>query len=530
MAHDAKHPTPPGTRIVPLAPPFAQGGSAAARPRGGTGASPGSDGVSKSNPVSWLIAELQDGIDQIDPAKVAPAAASPPADPPEPAKPPGDHELGAASYLMQRVPILRPAWSPPGHTPPAAADPHRPSDDPPPEPAVDVPRTTFSSLAPAVADDDPIPPPAGAVNALQAPSQLNLTPSKQVPPPSTTRAQTPPLWPAEPEPRWSDVPARLLKRPPPEETSAASSLGLGRFLLPAVVALPLGMLGGLISARLQGNPRPAGDVARATLSPTAGAVASPPMTAVQETGPSSEIVNSILNRLAQLVVSTTTLEARLERIEERKIVPPAELAELRAELGRLSATAGDLAPLPQDVRQIDDRVKELAATLKNVHDEIAAMRARAEKAALPVARELDRAVAVAVAAATPTVAKDSWAQIQGGIKLFKQSRFKEALAIFNRVELSNPDDARVWYYAALCLGYSTGQWTGGTLLLVEKGIERERAGTPSTSKIDAAFSDLPPALGRDWLAEYRRRAAIKSEAPAAAAPPPTTVGDQRNKD
>jgi hypothetical protein len=57
------------------------------------------------------------------------------------------------------------------------------------------------------------------------------------------------------------------------------------------------------------------------------------------------------------------------------------------------------------------------------------------------------------------------------------------------------------------MGFSTGQWTGGTQQLVEKGIERERAGTPSASVLDATFGELPATLGRNWLGEYRRRAA-----------------------
>jgi hypothetical protein len=94
-----------------------------------------------------------------------------------------------------------------------------------------------------------------------------------------------------------------------------------------------------------------------------------------------------------------------------------------------------------------------------------------------------------------------------GIKLFKQNRYKEALGILNQLELTSPDDARVWYFAALSQGLATDQLTGLTERLVEKGIERERAGTPSTAVIESAISDLTIAQGRDWLAQYRRRIA-----------------------
>lgn len=47
---------------------------------------------------------------------------------------------------------------------------------------------------------------------------------------------------------------------------------------------------------------------------------------------------------------------------------------------------------------------------------------------------------------------------------------------------------------------------GKTAELVQTGIEREKAGTPSSSEIDAGFRDLTPATGKDWLAAYRQSA------------------------
>ena len=64
----------------------------------------------------------------------------------------------------------------------------------------------------------------------------------------------------------------------------------------------------------------------------------------------------------------------------------------------------------------------------------------------------------------------------------------------------------VWYYAALSRGLATRDWKGETERLVTQGIEREKAGKPDKAKIDAAFEDLTPETGKDWLAFYRRRA------------------------
>jgi len=74
------------------------------------------------------------------------------------------------------------------------------------------------------------------------------------------------------------------------------------------------------------------------------------------------------------------------------------------------------------------------------------------------------------------------------------------------MELTDPDDARVWYYAALAHGFATKQWNeDGAGRLVEKGIERERAGTPPKPVIDETFKGLTSATGKDWLAGYRQR-------------------------
>jgi hypothetical protein len=92
------------------------------------------------------------------------------------------------------------------------------------------------------------------------------------------------------------------------------------------------------------------------------------------------------------------------------------------------------------------------------------------------------------------------------VKLYREKRYAEAFGAFRTLAQIAPDDARPWYYAALARGLATGQWHGEAEEFVTKGVERERAGTPSTAVIDAAFADLTAVDGRDWLAYYRQRA------------------------
>jgi hypothetical protein len=99
-----------------------------------------------------------------------------------------------------------------------------------------------------------------------------------------------------------------------------------------------------------------------------------------------------------------------------------------------------------------------------------------------------------------------------GIDLFKQGKYKDAYAYFEKLEQTNPDDARVWYYAALSSGLSTRDWKldeSEASRLVKKGVEREKAGTPPRAEIDAAFRDLIDKTGKGWLEWYRNTAAAK---------------------
>jgi hypothetical protein len=88
----------------------------------------------------------------------------------------------------------------------------------------------------------------------------------------------------------------------------------------------------------------------------------------------------------------------------------------------------------------------------------------------------------------------------------RQKKYDQANEAFDSLTRTKPDDARVWYFAALSRGLATRDWKGQTDKLVTEGVEREKAGTPEKSQIDSAFVDLTAETGRDWLAFFRRRA------------------------
>jgi TolA-binding protein len=98
--------------------------------------------------------------------------------------------------------------------------------------------------------------------------------------------------------------------------------------------------------------------------------------------------------------------------------------------------------------------------------------------------------------------------LASALSLFEDREYAAARDAFLRLTEEDPDDARAWYFAALANGFATGDWRGETERLVKRGVERERAGTPTRAEIDAAVADadLTAATGKDWLAAYRKRA------------------------
>jgi hypothetical protein len=473
--------------------------------------------------MSWSIAELQDDLDQVEPEGAA--AAAPPSRPADDqaVKSPAARASSEAAPSPPRRPVLRAAWSEPGPSPAFAAesDLQRPSHAPDLGPgdasAAAAPANGVLALPPASI----VPSSSAAPDSAVARDEGRFHPdeearfSRTAAKPRLEDALLPPTGErpvAAPRVRTSSASASLVRTP------EKGSSGLMRMLLTAAVAFPLGLVGGVVGARLQAKLPRTGNVPKsAPPQAQATTTASNPEATVQRraTGPSLERFNALVEKLGDTAASVKMLDGRLARLESQKPEPPPDLGPLRSQIEQLSTTADALAPLPRDVRRIDDQLLRLSGALTNLNEEMGALRKKTEKLAAATAREVDRAVVPAAGGASTDAAppQDEFgSRLMTGARLFRQSRFKEALSVFNRLELTHPEDARVWYYAALCLGFSTGQWTGGTQQLVEKGIERERAGTPVAGVIDATFLDLPPNLGRDWLGEYRRRAAAAAGA------------------
>jgi hypothetical protein len=201
------------------------------------------------------------------------------------------------------------------------------------------------------------------------------------------------------------------------------------------------------------------------------------------------------------------------------------LEKLRSDVNDLTRTvqerpaSADLAP---QIKVLDEKVAEMARSLAGVTDRLDSFAKQVdsvskggtlessprfeaiEKRVAEVAGSMD-SIKAQVALMTTPVAMPS-TEMDQAVSLFKQGKWGEAKEAFSKLQTVTPDDARVWYFSAITNGLAKRDWKGESERLVTEGMARERAGKPDKAKIDAAFSDLTAATGKDWLEFYRKRA------------------------
>ena len=216
------------------------------------------------------------------------------------------------------------------------------------------------------------------------------------------------------------------------------------------------------------------------------------------------------------------LASRVDKLQERLDASPVDA--LAAELKGVKAEVARLAEVPADSARVAKRLDGIDGRLTALGREVGEARSRSWSAR-DAAKDRDMVVALeeqvrsvrddmtklrdsASKAEARAAAKPAAPDLAPALKLFRDRQYPAASVAFRALTSSHPDDARVWYFAALANGFATGQWRGETEDLVTEGIERERAGK-AAAEIDAAFADLPPGSGREWLAFYRRRASAK---------------------
>ena len=184
------------------------------------------------------------------------------------------------------------------------------------------------------------------------------------------------------------------------------------------------------------------------------------------------------------------------KLDADKPAPAGDLKPLKAKVDALATVPELVKPLPKKLDDLDGRIAAMGADLVALKAEVAALKkgsgAGPGTAAAPRPEVKD--VDVANQAMSDAVA------------LFKAAKYKEASAAFAKIAQVDGNDARVWYYAALANALANKNWKGEPETLAKKGVDREKARSPESARIDEIFTDLTAATGKDWLAYFRKSA------------------------
>jgi TolA-binding protein len=308
--------------------------------------------------------------------------------------------------------------------------------------------------------------------------------------------------PAPAPPRFSDAPsppayaeewARPAAEPAPTPTPR-----------PKGPAIPI-LMGGLFAAALataaayerRQNPKTGAPEPAVAIAPS-----SAPSAAFAES------LTGVRDDIERLSAQLEALQGEVDAIP--KSATGADLKPVQARLDELAKAAEVVQPLPEKLGKLDERVGGLDDALKGVRGEVAELKTEVAKAgeAAKSAASAPRAAAPGASESAPAPAPAADADgtaLARGADQFKAGRYREAADAFRKLAASEPQDARVYYYAALANGAATNNWRGETERLVTRGVELERAGTPRASEIDSTFAGLPASM-KGWLDTYRRRA------------------------
>jgi len=236
--------------------------------------------------------------------------------------------------------------------------------------------------------------------------------------------------------------------------------------------------------------------------------------------------SKLLARVEDLSRGLDQLKSRVESLP--KAGPTADMEPLKAKVAavddlskRIQGVEEKLIDLPKRIEQEGNQITTLTARLEEVTNRMegpgkgTGKEAGAENPNQGGTREAMKPVTDTINQLAKSAEDTANSSFGAGAELFKQKKYKEAKDFFDTLDKVDQEDARIWYYAALSRGFATGDWKGETEKLANRGVEREKAGTPPKAEIDSTFSDLTREAGKDWLDFFRRRAAR----PAAGNPP-----------
>ncbi len=223
---------------------------------------------------------------------------------------------------------------------------------------------------------------------------------------------------------------------------------------------------------------------------------------------SKSAVDALTTRIGEVQVELGTLGRELARLEGRlnaktnaptALPAPPDLAPLRTKIEDLVKQSQRLSPLPATFESLRQRVDALDNGLTTLHTEVAAVPKQLD-ASLNALKDAMVSRSAPEQVSPGDIARDL------GAALFRAGKYLAARDVFLTLVQNYPNDARLWYFAALANGVTSGDWTGETERMVRRGLACEQRGSPKRSDIDAQFSTLTKETGKDWLGEWRKSA------------------------
>jgi TolA-binding protein len=217
---------------------------------------------------------------------------------------------------------------------------------------------------------------------------------------------------------------------------------------------------------------------------------------------SKSALDALTSRIGEARSELGTLGRELARLEDRlnaRTSAPPDVAPLRARIDDLVKESQRLSPLPATFQSLRQRVDALDKGLNALRTEVAAVPKQVD-ASLNALKDAMVSRSAPDQVSSADMARDF------GAALFREGRYVAAREVFLTLVQNYPNDARFWYFAALANGLTSGDWTGESERLVRRGLACEQTGMPKRSDIDAQFSTLTKEQGKDWLAEWRKRA------------------------
>lgn len=289
-------------------------------------------------------------------------------------------------------------------------------------------------------------------------------------------------------------------QPAPRPAARPAGAGGGAILISAVLALLCGGAGAWAYERFM--PHPGGEKGAAD-------AASPSQAQDSEIQKRIDRLDERLNGLSD---QNKQLQARLEKMPGP--APAPDLSPLEQKVARVDALSQQvedlgkrIEPLSQQLSQARQKIAELGGKLDELRRDGSTASARTAANRGSLDSSVRGAVHPAGEDASPAGDAGSVdAALEPALSRFREGQYKEADEAFRKLTQSNPDDARVWYFAALSHGLATGDWGKATEEMVKEGAEREKAGKPKKSVIDSALAGLTKEKGKEWIDYYRSRA------------------------